>query len=93
MADLRLDTDEMLSTVEQLARVQRKLDNTMRMSVDSATHVGHGLLGASIIYFANKWNAKRDDMDEAVNAIKGSVEKIAEEFDKVDASLAAGFEE
>jgi uncharacterized protein YukE len=92
MTDLRLDTEDLHGTAARLGTIVTSLENTMGLSVATATHVGHDLLGAAVVGYAAVWSANRLNMIDAIDTVRTGVDDIATQFDDVDAQLASGLE-
>lgn len=89
MADrLQVDFDALAHARGELASIKTSLSDTVELSATMAHHTGHAALGTAIVYFAQRWSIHRGDMIDAVEAVRGSLQKVHDELSKTDQQLA-----
>lgn len=78
----------LLDQLEQdLANIASEYKDADDFSGDIADAVGHDGLGERVREFSEKWNDRRKNMTEQVEALHGQVKEIRDAFTNVDVEL------
>jgi len=89
---LALESGALDDVDQRLGRIGTRLTNTVEMGNDMADAAGHGQLADTIRHFANSWRIHRQDMIDAVTAVRDGLQHIRDQLDDVDVQLATQLE-
>lgn len=89
MTDIRISYAELDGAVSHLEHVARQLGASDRTSGAVAEAVGHELLAARVLDFADTWDDTRERFQEAAERLAATVDGIADAYRHADRRLAA----
>lgn len=84
---LEIQYDLLDQLADDLKLIAREYANADEFSDDVADAVGHERLAERVREFSTKWNDRRKNMLEQVEALQGQVEAIRDAFAQVDDEL------
>ncbi len=87
MTDLQIQFELLDQLATDLAAIAREYRNADDFSATVADAVGHDGLGERVREFSTKWNDRRENMTEQVEALQSQVESIRDAFQDVDQGL------
>lgn len=88
MADLVIQMQLLDQLAEDLGAIAAEYEHADDFSSDTADAVGSDELGDRVREFSEKWNDRRKNMTEQVEALHEQVKAVRDEFTGLDAELA-----
>jgi len=92
MADLRLDTDELVETGAALRLLAGELRDAENIVEEYADAVGHRRLAGALDEMQGSWDDRRNDLRDAIDGLGELVEDAGEAFADIERHLVAALE-
>jgi uncharacterized protein YukE len=87
MSDLQVELELLGQLATDLGGIANEYEHADDFSADMADAVGGGDLGDRVREFSTKWNDRRKNMTEQVQALQQQVQAIHDAFTELDAEL------